>query len=102
MAPGLNPFIQIGKDTYFISFDPHANRLPPSLTRKIRRLEGEFILASAVEWTPSAFTPADLEATCKHFTNSDDVWTTDFLECKFFVTEGLVWLTSLSTDMNLQ
>ena len=81
MAPEPNPYITIGKDTYHISPDPHASRLPPSLLPKLRRLKGEFVLATAVEWTPSIFTPADLDSACKSF-GSDDVWTSEFLSRK--------------------
>ncbi|OCT52008.1 glutamyl-tRNA (Gln) amidotransferase [Cladophialophora carrionii] len=79
MATGLEPFLNIGSDTYHILLDPKASSLPPALIPKLRRFQEEFVPATVVEWTPSIFTPADLRATCRSFASTDDVWNPDFL-----------------------
>ena len=79
MAPGPSPYITIGQHIYYVFLDSPASRLPVPFISKLGRWEGELVFATAIEWQSSIFTPADLEAKCQHFTNRDDVWTSEFL-----------------------
>ncbi len=75
VADGL---LVLDKRTYFVHPQRVAACLPPDLIESLRNAERQFIPVSVFRWSQAAFDQQDLTSVCAAFSQTDDVWCSDF------------------------